>query len=253
MDLRPLGNTGLDVTPIGFGAFKIGRNQQIKYPHAYDLPSDDEAAALIHGIRALGINYFDTAPAYGLSEARLGATLPDDGSCVISTKAGEQFENGRSRYDYAADAIRRSVEASLRRLRRDRLDLVFVHSDGRDVFIQQQTDTVAVLQDFRDRGLIRCLGFSGKTAEGLTLSLDWADAVMVEFNSQNTTLLAGIEQAHERGRGVVVKKALGSGHLPADESLRFVLGHGGVDTAVVGSLNLGHLRANVAAARSVEA
>ena len=68
---RRLGRSAIEVSPIGFGAFKIGRNTGVKY----DLPDDDAVARLIDGLLGLGINYIDTAPAYGLSEERLGAVL----------------------------------------------------------------------------------------------------------------------------------------------------------------------------------
>ena len=70
MELRPLGTTGLDVAPIGFGAFKIGRNQKTKYAVDYDLPTDREVESLLGGPDA-GINLIDTAPATA-SERRIG-------------------------------------------------------------------------------------------------------------------------------------------------------------------------------------
>ena len=64
---RPLGRTGLSLSLVGFGAFKIGRNIGIKYENSYALPSDDASNRLLHAvIDELGINYIDTAPAYGL-------------------------------------------------------------------------------------------------------------------------------------------------------------------------------------------
>ena len=70
--LRPLGGTGFSISPIGFGAFKIGRNQKTKYAAPYDLPSDEQVSELLNGLLDLGINYIDTAPAYGTSEERIG-------------------------------------------------------------------------------------------------------------------------------------------------------------------------------------
>src|SRR5438128_1494734 len=75
VDTRPLGSSGIAVTPIGFGAFKIGRNEGIKYPSAYSLPTDAESERLIHQILDLGVNYIDTAPAYGVSEERIGRAI----------------------------------------------------------------------------------------------------------------------------------------------------------------------------------
>ena len=108
MDHRRLGRTGLNPSVIGFGAFKIGRNQKVKYPSGYDLPTDDEVARLLDGVLACGINFFDTAAAYGLSEERLGTYFANRREPVIlSTKVGETFEDGRSTYDYTSAAIRR--------------------------------------------------------------------------------------------------------------------------------------------------
>ena len=53
------------MSPIGFGAFKIGRNEGIKYPQGYDLPDDARVERLLNEVLDLGINYVDTAPAYG--------------------------------------------------------------------------------------------------------------------------------------------------------------------------------------------
>src|SRR5207244_10288648 len=72
MVLRALGKTGLKVTPISFGAFKIGSNEKTKYEQNYPLPSEEETSRLLNGVLDLGINLIDTAPAYGLSEQRIG-------------------------------------------------------------------------------------------------------------------------------------------------------------------------------------
>src|SRR5437867_7075023 len=114
MVLRALGKTGLDVSPISFGAFKIGRNQKIKYAQSYPLPSEDETAKLLNGVLDLGINLIDTAPAYGISEERIGKHIsPRRREFVLSTKVGERFEEGKSTHDFSSKAITRSVERSL--------------------------------------------------------------------------------------------------------------------------------------------
>ncbi|MCA9245393.1 MAG: aldo/keto reductase, partial [Phycisphaerales bacterium] len=102
------------MTPIGFGAFKIGRNEGAKYPDRYDLPSDLESAAVLHGVLDLGIRLIDTAPAYGLSEVRIGAALKARRDAfVLSTKVGERFEDGRSHFDFSEDGARRSIDRSI--------------------------------------------------------------------------------------------------------------------------------------------
>ena len=68
---RPLGSTGIDVSVLGLGTVKIGRNQQVKYPTGFKLPDDKAVVELFELAHALGINFIDTAPAYGSSEQRL--------------------------------------------------------------------------------------------------------------------------------------------------------------------------------------
>ena len=139
---RPLGRTGLDVSPLGFGSFKIGRNQQIKYAEAYDLPDDASTAALLDAVLELGINLIDTAPAYGLAEERLGRHLASRrDKFVLSTKVGEIFENGTSRYDFSRGGILRErrgeppqAQGGHRRL------MLLIHSHGDDLHILNQTD-----------------------------------------------------------------------------------------------------------------
>jgi aryl-alcohol dehydrogenase-like predicted oxidoreductase len=252
MITRPLGKTGLSLTPIGFGAFKIGRNEKTKYSQAYALPDDRAVADLLNGILDLGIGYIDTAPAYGLSEERIGRSIGHRRrEFTLSTKVGESFENGQSRYDFSAVAIRSSVERSLHRLQTDVVDVVFLHSNGQDVAIQQATDAVATLRELKTQGLVRAIGLSGKTVEGARLALDWADAIMVEYHLDDRSHTTVIAEAAAHGVGIVVKKGLASGKLPAADAIGFVLDDSAVASLVVGSLNIDHLRANVALAAEV--
>jgi aryl-alcohol dehydrogenase-like predicted oxidoreductase len=249
MKHRALGRTGLSVSPIGFGAFKIGRNQKTKYATAYDLPSESQAAALLDGVLDLGINYIDTAPAYGLSEERIGRLISGRRhDYVLATKVGERFANGNSAYDFSAAAVRESVEQSLKNLATDVIDVLLLHSDGRDAWIQNETDAVGVLQDFKARGVARAIGLSGKTVDGTRLALDWADVLMVEYHLEDRSHEEAIAEAANRGVGVLVKKGLGSGRLTADAAVRFVLKNPNVASIVVGGLSLAHFRDNVAAA-----
>lgn len=248
---RPLGKTGLQLGPIGFGAFKIGRNAKIKYPRHYDLPSDDEVASLLDGLIDLGINHFDTAPAYGISEQRIGKWISSrDVPLVISTKVGEQFEDGDSRYVFDEASIRASVANSLRLLQRDFLDMVLIHTPHDDVTVLKETPVVETLQSLKAAGDIRAIGLSGKTPEAAKMALDWADLLMVEFNAEDTSHAVAIEEAARREIGVLVKKGLASGHLPADQAIPFVLNQVGVTSLVVGGLNLKHMADNLRIAES---
>ncbi|TVQ53226.1 MAG: aldo/keto reductase [Phycisphaerales bacterium] len=254
MDHRRLGRTGLNVSAIGFGAFKIGRNEKVKYAQSYPLPTEEEAARLLNRVLDLGITLIDTAPAYGLSEERIGRALAHRRKeFTLSTKVGETFEDGRSHYDFSAEAVRASIERSQHRLRTDVLDLVFIHSDGRDMEIQRETDCVKTLQTLRERGLIRAIGFSGKTVEGAMHALDWADALMIEYHMKDQSHAPVIEAVQQREIGVIIKKGLASGTLAAGrdatrQAIRFVTDTPGVSSLVIGGLNEDHLRENIAAA-----
>ncbi len=251
MDQRRLGRAGPLVSTLGYGAFKIGRNQQTKYPRHYELPSDQEVSRLLNGVLDLGVNYIDTAPAYGLSEERIGRAISHRRrEFTLSTKVGENFADGQSSYDFTRSAIEHSVHRSLERLRTDVLDLVFIHANSDDVAILTQTDAVETLQHLRDQGLIRQIGFSAKSMAAAELALEWAQAIMVEYHLEDRSAEPVIVAAESRGIGVIVKKALASGKLPADVALRFVLSHSGVTSAVVGTLNLDHIQANLISAQA---
>ncbi len=253
MQSRALGRTGLKVSPIGFGAFKIGRNQNIKYPSGYELPDETAAGRILNAVLDAGITYIDTAPAYGVSEERIGQHLAGRrDEFVLSSKIGETFENGVSTYAFTAESIRTSVERSLQRLKTDRLDAVFIHSDGRDLEILHDTDAVPTLQDLKQAGLVRTIGLSGKTPAGAEAALEWADLLMVEYHLEDRSHEDVLHRATEAGIGVVVKKGLAAGHLTAEDALSFLLSDVAVGSVVVGSLNLDHIHANIAIAETVD-
>ena len=113
---RPLGSTGLYVSPLGLGTVKLGRDQGVKYPDRFRIPDDTQALALLNQARELGINLIDTAPAYGISEERLGPLLRGQRQdWVIVSKVGEEFSNGASHFDFTPAHTRFSLERSLRR------------------------------------------------------------------------------------------------------------------------------------------
>jgi D-threo-aldose 1-dehydrogenase len=167
---------------------------------------DEEAAATVEAAWDHGIRYFDTAPFYGagLSEIRLGDALagrPRD-QYVLSTKVGRVildetedpadrdlgekgglFEHGRPNKivdEWTADATLRSIEDSLRRLRTDRLDIVWVHDVAQDfhgdewlaVFESARTGAFRVLQRLRDEGVIKAWGLGVNRVEPIELTLD---------------------------------------------------------------------------------
>lgn len=244
----------MELSTIGFGAFKIGRNQGIKYAQSYPLPDMRDVERLLNGVLDAGINYIDTAPAYGLSEERIGAAIAHRKSeFVLSTKVGETFINGESVFDFSAAAVRESIARSRKRLRLDTLDLVFIHSDGNDLHIINQTDAVDALRKLKSQGDMRAIGFSSKTVEGAQAAIEggWADAIMVEYHLHDQWHQAAMRQAAERNVGVIVKKPLASGTLDPHQAIPFILRSPFVTSLVIGGLNLDHIRANIRVAESV--
>jgi aryl-alcohol dehydrogenase-like predicted oxidoreductase len=249
MQNRTLGRSGIGVSPLGFGAFKIGRNQGMKYPSGYDIPDENSVSRLLNEVLDLGMNYIDTAPAYGVSEERIGKNIGHRrDEFLVSTKVGETFLDGKSTFDFSAQGIRTSVERSLDRLKTDVIDIVYIHSSGDDLAILRESDAVATLLAMRDSGNIRLIGMSGKTVEGATAALAWSDVLMVEYHLQDRSHETVIAQAAAQGVAVVVKKGLAAGHLPAPDALRFLFENPAISSVVVGGLNVEHLRSNVAIA-----
>jgi len=246
MKPRPLGSSGIDVSPLGLGTVKIGRNEQVKYPQGFDIPDDAGVSELLNLAWELGINFIDTAPAYGTSEQRLGQLLPHADDWVIMTKVGEIFENGQSRFDFSAEHTRQSVETSLQKLKRDMIDVVLVHSDGNDMDIIHNQAALETLDKMKQSGLIRAYGMSTKTIEGGRWIVEHADVVMATFNLETDAELPVIERADELNKGVVIKKGLQSGHADSvEDAFRHVLTQAGVSSMIVGTISPDHLRSNV--------
>lgn len=261
--LRILGTTGIEVSCLGLGTVKIGRNQEVKYRSGFSLPTDEEVSALLSQSRELGINFIDTAPAYGSSEQRLGRLLSNRDDWVICTKVGEEFTAGKSRFDFSAAHARHSVERSLRNIGTDYLDIVLIHSDGQDRKILESSDCVETLSKLRDEGLIRAIGMSTKTVGGGMKAVEMLDVVMVTYNPSMTEEAEVIDHAYFLQKGVLIKKALNSGHdLAAEDgkqgdvslterNLRFALERDGVTSVIVGTINSKHLAENAAAVREL--
>jgi aryl-alcohol dehydrogenase-like predicted oxidoreductase len=237
----------MTVSILGLGTVKLGRREGVRYPAPFELPSDAEAARLLDTARELGFNLIDTAPAYGTSEARLGRLLLDRrNDWLLCTKVGENFANGTSTYDFSPEHVQASVKNSLQSLHTDRLDIVLIHSDGNDLDILNGLGTLDCLKELKARGWIRAVGISHKTIAGAerALALD-CDVIMATLNLAEQSEVDLIARAGAAGCGVLVKKAMASGHSGTD-SLRFAAAAEGVSSVVIGTINPEHLRENAA-------
>ncbi len=265
MKYREIAQTGIMVSPLGLGTVKFGRNQGVKYPSRFELPNDQQVRELLALSRDLGINLLDTAPAYGLSEQRLGQLMTNRHDWVIETKVGEDFNEGASSFDFTAKGTHASVERSLQLLKTDYLDMVLIHSDGDDQRILEEEDVLDCLLDLRQAGKVRAIGISSKTVQGglLAFAKD-CDVVMSCYNPSYQDELPVLQAAAQQQRGILVKKAFASGHLdqlqmanstphanlpktdhPIEAALQFIFSQQGVSSIILGTINPEHLCENV--------
>ena len=246
MDQRTLGQTGIEVSELALGTVKFGRIQGLKYPKKSRIPSDKELLELLRAAKDLGINLLDTAPAYGESESRIGKLLAKEISdWIIATKVGEEFDGNQSHFDFSPEAIEASVYRSIKRLGKECLDIVLIHSNGKEEDILLQSGALQKLQDLKARGVIRAVGISYKTRAGAQIAISQnADTLMATLNLSDTSQEDSIKDAHKANIGVLIKKPFDSGHDVGPSNLNFVLSHKEVSSVIIGTTNTQHLKEN---------
>lgn len=196
---RPLGRTGLKVSPLGFGGGPIGVQHEDR----------ETTARVLHELLDRGVNVIDTAPCYEDSEDLIGATVADRrDEFVLVTKCGHRVDVGDppAEPEWSPEVIRHSIERSLRRLRTDRLDAVILHSC--DLETLRRGDALGALVEARDAGKVRFVGYSGDNeAAAYAAGLD--DVAIIE-TSLNVCDQANLERvlptARARNVGVIVKR-----------------------------------------------
>lgn len=240
---------GLELSALGLGTVKFGRNEGVKYPEHFELPSEDKLFSLLKLAQSLGINTLDTAPSYGQSEERLGRLLTGwRNDWVIIGKAGEDFVEGKSTYNFTPDHFKYSLERSLKRLGTDYLDMLLIHSNGNDTEILQNDALIRTLHDFKKQNLVKALGASTKTVDGGVMALELLDTVMATYNAQYIDEKPVLDYALKNNKKVLLKKALSSGHnTHIKDAFSFAFSHPAVATVIVGTINPDHLRQNVEA------
>ncbi len=158
MGLRKLGNSGLSITPIGFGAWAIGGSG---WAFAWGAQDDRDSVAAIHEALDAGVNWIDTAAAYGLghSEEVVARALEGIGERpYVFTKCSMVWNDRREIVRcLKGDSIRRECEASLRRLKVESIDLYQVHWPDPDQDLEEGWSTLAAL---KKEGKVRQIGAS---------------------------------------------------------------------------------------------
>ncbi|MFF4486004.1 aldo/keto reductase [Streptomyces sp. NPDC001544] len=228
--MRTLGRSDVRVSPLAFGAAGIG--------NLYTGIDDEQAHETVRTAWQHGVRYFDTAPHYGLglSERRLGTVLRDypRAEYAVSTKVGRRLEptdaggddlahgfavpaTHRRVWDFSADGVRRTLEASLERLGLDRVDVVYLH-DPDDHAEQAFREGYPALEKLRSEGVVGAIGAGMNQAEMLTRFIRDTDVDAVLCAGRYTLLDQSaatelLPAAVERGVSVVVGGAFNSGLL----------------------------------------
>lgn len=247
---RPLGNTGIEVSALGLGTVKFGRNTGVDYPRAYELPSDGRIADLLGAAQREGVNLLDTAPAYGSSEARIGEAIEGHRDAwILCTKAGEEFDGVKSHYDFTEGGVLKSVDRSLARLRTDRLDILLLHSDGRSIDEIDRAGAFRALARLKREEIVRAVGFSGKSPQDATAAMPRSDVLMCSIHNTYRDEVGIASKAADLGVGILVKKPLARGFQGSSKTIAQTANLVGVTSVVVGTLSPDHLAANAAAVR----
>jgi pyridoxine 4-dehydrogenase len=249
----------LELFRLGFGAMRITG------PGVWGEPPDPAGAReLLRQVVERDVNLIDTADSYGpeVSEALIAEALrPYPESLVIATKGG--FERpGRGRWEPACrpDRLKRCCEASLRRLKLERIDLYQLHTVDPKVPIE---DSVGALAELQDEGKIRHIGLSNVGVEEIERAQQIATVVSVQ-NHYNVSdrasedVLRFCEEAEiaflpyfplatgdlaEPG-GVLAEIASGHGATPAQVALAWLLQHSPVTVPIPGTSSVAHFDEN---------
>jgi aryl-alcohol dehydrogenase-like predicted oxidoreductase len=214
MKLRRLGNTDLVVSEVALGTVELGLDYGIPANGAHIRPSEADAAQLLNEALDLGINFIDTARAYGNSEEIIGKALKHRRrDYLLATKISPFHMND---LDTAAlrDHVDRSVEMSLSMLRTDYLDLLMIHSAPMEL-IQRMDLLRETLDKFKRSGKVRYLGASVYEEVGAeALRSNDFDCLQIGYNALDrraeTTILP---RAAFKGVGIVARSVLLKGAI----------------------------------------
>jgi aryl-alcohol dehydrogenase-like predicted oxidoreductase len=208
-----LGQTGLEITRVGFGAWAIGGGD---WEFGWGAQDDAESVAAIERALELGVNWIDTAAVYGLghSEAIVRRALEGvDPRPYVFTKAGLLDGGGRVVNSLKRDSIRREVEASLTRLGVDAIDLYQIHWPDPDRDVEEGWSAFAEL---KDDGLVRHIGVSNFDVDQLNRAQAIApvETLQPPYSLVDRTVEQDILPFAERqGIGVIAYSPMGSGLL----------------------------------------
>ena len=232
MEYRILGKTGLKISRLGFGGIPIQRIDA------------EGTKALMHQLKAAGVNYIDTARGYTVSEEYLGYALEGiREDFIIATKS-----MARTKEAMAAD-----IEISLKNLRTDYIDLSQVHNATPEQLKQVVAPGGALeaLMEAKAAGKIGHIGLTAHSLETfkLALDMDWVETFMFPYNIVETQAEKLIHACAEKNIGFVCMKPLAGGAIEdATLALRYICANPDVTVVIPGMADPAELEQNTAAA-----
>lgn len=274
MEYRALGSTGFSTSFIGFGGLEIGRDWGLGGEIERRRPDEEEAKAVLEGVLELGINLIDTASAYHKSEERIGKFLwARRDKFFLATKCGEHNSEPSTYYDFSYDAVRGSIDRSLKLLRTEQIDLMQIHFGPDPWSVLEKGETIRAMKEAKEEGKISFLGAS-PPLELLDACIESGafDCLQIAINLLDRRAEPAVEKCKEKGIGVLVRSGFAMGRLtprvrehfeenPKVETLldllagdlnklsALALGYlhslAGVSTVLVGTKNLAHLREHI--------
>src|SRR3989441_12198609 len=274
MELRPLGSTGLKVTPIGLGLAAVGRPGYITLDREKDLGSDRSLPALERRAHAVlsaaydaGIRYFDAARSYGFAERFLASWLRERGlppnAVTVGSKWGYAYVGDwridprvHEVKDHSLAALRRQIEES-RALLGEYLDLYQIHSATLESGVLEDHAVLTELNALRGSGLTIGVSVRGPRQaavirRALAVNVDGVNpfqSVQATWNLLEPSAGPALAEAHQAGWGVIIKEALANGRLANRDrvAIAAALANPWVDVLLSGAVTEAQLRSNAAA------
>jgi aryl-alcohol dehydrogenase-like predicted oxidoreductase len=214
MNYRPLGDTGLRVSEIGFGTWGLGGD--VAGAVAYGKTDDTVSVAALKFAVEQGINFYDTSDLYGFghSEEILGEAFSTCREKVIIASKGGFIDAVKQ--DFSVAHLREAVEKSLRRLRTDYIDLYQFHSPAVSL-LGEQPEVLALMDELKRAGKIRAWGFSARSPEEARVAVEEfsAPAIQVNFNltDQRAETNGLFALCQKKKTGIIVRTPLCFGFL----------------------------------------
>ena len=216
MRYRKLGNTGYEVSEVGMGTWAIGGvSWRGKRPSGWEGADDEESLKALRKARELGVNFFDTADAYGRGKSEVLISLAlgkHRDQCIIATKVGNNLIDTRGQ-DFSREYIIGALNASLVRLGSEYVDVYQLHNPPLEII--KKGEVFDVLRELKESGKIKAFGVSiGKPEEGIEAIKHGVETIQVVYNLLYQEPAKELfPLAMEKKVGIIARVPLASGLL----------------------------------------